>query len=180
VQAFRGKGSVTGASMKAAFEYGVKSTTERDEVTLNYNMEQGEKTFQDIIDAIRGHVPDASLDSFCYMEAELKLGPGFPSSVRCDWARESIQTGKMQGMVVDGNFPNKAISMLIEEIQTQLNGLPAATRARFRKSFMTLKTEPDINHDEYAVKALRYPNMLFIKERQMPWVLGDWEYKPRG
>ena len=180
VQSFKGKGSAKNQSISADFEYGTKTTSERNQVFLCYGMERGERSFQDIIDGIKNHVPDASLDEFCYYESGLRLGPGMPTGVRCDWRRQSIQTGKMQNMVVNGDFPNRDISLLVEEIQNQLNDLPSETRARFRKSFMTLSTDPDIHEDEYAIKALRRPNMLFIKQRHLPWLLKDWEYKTRG
>ena len=183
LQGFKGQGTEQDKGDRELFDYGFKTEKGRKRVVVSYKMEQGEKTFQDLINGINAFVPDISFNEFCYMEKNLRLGPNQPTSVLCMWNRESIQTNKLQKMIVDGSkpdYPNRDLVTMMNEFKKVLGELPEAQRARFRPSFMTLQTKPDINDDEYAIKALKQPYMLFIKERNKPWIIGDWEYKTKG
>jgi len=180
LQEFRGKGSSGASSKTTVFKFGTQRENVTNYVNLKYLMEHGEVTFDDIHEVVQSWVPDASFDTFTYVERNCKLGNPNWKTILCKFDRLTVPYKKLKALTESGGYPMEDVKELIDAIKESLEDLPIEIASRFKPSCMVLTTTPDIHGDGAAIQALWRRPMVFMEDRIKEWKVKDYEYKSRG
>jgi len=180
LQAFQGKGSAGTASKPIPFKFGKITEKATTVIDLIYNMDQGEIPVHEVYEEISTFIPDASIDWLAYLERYCKLGNPDWKNILCKFTKKTFNPGVLKKLVLDGRYPMDAANLLLATMKASVEDLPAEVKRRFRPSCLALTTEPDIQEDEFAVKALKRPYMVFMAEISKHWDLRDLEWKKKG
>lgn len=180
LQAFQGKGSAGTASSSIPFVLGKITEKTTTYIDLIYNLDQGEIPVHEVYEKINKFIPDVSMDWLAYLERDCKMGNPDWKNILCKFTKKTFNPGVLKKFVLDGSYPMDAANTLLTTMKASVEDIPTEVKKRFTSSVLSLTTEPDIQEDEFAVKALKRSYMVFMTETSKDWELRDLDWKKKG